>query len=124
MKKILILFFFTLSMIAFAFGQEAKDIVKKADAKARGKTSVASITIQTIRPGWIREMSVKGWTKGNDLTLVLVLAPAKEKGVVYLKRKKEVWNWIPSIERNIKMPPSMMNQSWMGTDFTNDDLVK
>lgn len=124
MKKILIIFFFTLSMIPFAFGQEAKDIVKKADEKARGKTSVASITIQTIRPGWTREMSVKGWTKGNDLTLILVLAPAKEKGVVYLKRKKEVWNWIPSIERNIKMPPSMMNQSWMGTDFTNDDLVK
>jgi hypothetical protein len=54
----------------------------------------------------------------------LVLAPVKEKGVVFLKRNKEVWNWIPSIERNIKMPPSMMSQSWMGTDFTNDDLVK
>ena len=124
MKKIFFLFFFHLLIIPFAFAQEAKDVVKKADEKAKGKTSVATITIQTIRPGWTREMSVKGWTKGNDLTLILVLAPAKEKGVVYLKRKKEVWNWIPSIERNIKMPPSMMSQSWMGTDFTNDDLVK
>jgi outer membrane lipoprotein-sorting protein len=111
-------------MIFSVFGQEAKDIVQKADEKAKGKTSFAYITIQTIRPTWTREMSVKAWTKGNDLTLILVLAPAKEKGVVYLKRNKEVWNWIPSIERNIKMPPSMMSQSWMGTDFTNDDLVK
>ena len=122
MKKILLLLFFHLSIIALS--QEAKDIVKKADEKAKGKTSVANITIQTIRPTWTREMTVKAWTKGNDLSFILVLAPAKEKGVVFLKRKKEVWNWIPSIERNIKMPPSMMSQSWMGTDFTNDDLVK
>jgi outer membrane lipoprotein-sorting protein len=122
MKKILLLLFFHLSIIALS--QEAKDIVKKADEKAKGKTSVANITIQTIRPSWTREMTVKAWTKGNDLSFILVLAPAKEKGVVFLKRKKEVWNWIPSIERSIKMPPSMMSQSWMGTDFTNDDLVK
>jgi outer membrane lipoprotein-sorting protein len=69
-------------------------------------------------------MTVKSWTKGKDWVIILVTAPAKDKGVVYLKRKKEVWNWIPSIERNIKLPPSMMSQSWMGTDFTNDDLVK
>lgn len=122
MKKILFLLFFHLSIIAFS--QEARDVVKKADDKAKGKTSIATITIQIIRPSWTREMKVKAWTKGNDLTTILVLAPAKEKGVVFLKRKKEVWNWIPSIERNIKMPPSMMSQSWMGTDFTNDDLVK
>jgi outer membrane lipoprotein-sorting protein len=124
MKKILLLLFFHLSFTACVSAQEAKDIIKKADEKAKGKTSIANITIQTIRPSWTREMSVKAWTKGNDLSLILVLAPAKEKGVVFLKRKKEVWNWIPSIERNIKMPPSMMSQSWMGTDFTNDDLVK
>lgn len=124
MKKSLFLLFFYLGFFLSSFGQEAKDIVKKADDKAKGKTSIATITIQTIRSNWTREMSVKAWTKGKDLTLILVLAPAKEKGVVFLKRKKEVWNWIPSIERNIKMPPSMMSQSWMGTDFTNDDLVK
>ncbi len=122
MKKTWILIFFHLSLIAFT--QETKDIVKKADDKAKGNTSIATITIQIIRPTWTREMQVKAWTKGRDLSMILVLAPAKEKGVVFLKRKKEVWNWIPSIERSIKMPPSMMSQSWMGTDFTNDDLVK
>lgn len=123
MKKIQI-FIFLFILVTSGLAQEAKDVLKMADEKAKGKTSFANITVQTIRPKWSREMIVKAWTKGNDLTLILVLAPAKEKGVVFLKRQKEVWNWIPSIERNIKMPPSMMSQSWMGTDFTNDDLVK
>lgn len=115
--------FFIISMSQL-MAQNAKEIIRKADEKSRGNSSQASMTIQTIRPGWSREMSVKVWTKGNDMVMILVTAPAKEKGVVYLKRKKEVWNWIPSIERTIKMPPSMMSQSWMGTDFTHDDLVK
>jgi len=124
MKKTMIILFLSLLLVSLEHTQEAKEIVKMADEKVKGKTSFANITIKTIRPNWSREMSVKAWTKGNDLTLILVLAPAKERGVVFLKREKEVWNWIPTIERNIKMPPSMMNQSWMGTDFTNDDLVK
>jgi len=82
------------------------------------------ITLQIIRPNWKRDMGLKTWSQGNELALVLVTSPVKDKGIVYLKRKKEVWNWIPTIERNIKLPPSMMSQSWMGTDFTNDDLVK
>jgi outer membrane lipoprotein-sorting protein len=56
--------------------------------------------------------------------MIYVESPQKDKGVVFLKRKNEVWNWIPSIEKIIKLPPSMMSQSWMGTDFSNDDLVK
>ena len=102
----------------------AKEIVKKADDNMRGKTSQADITIKIIRPTWSREMNMKAWSKGDDYSMILVTSPAKEKGTVFLKRQKEVWNWIPSIERNIKLPPSMMSQSWMGTDFTNDDLVK
>lgn len=105
-------------------GQDATEIVKTADARMRGKTSQALITIQTVRPGWTREMKVKTWMKGTDLAMILIQSPAKERGIVYLKRRKEVWNWLPSLEKIIKLPPSMMSQSWMGTDFTNDDLVK
>jgi outer membrane lipoprotein-sorting protein len=123
----------TLSIIIFimpliiVFGQQnlsATDIVKKADDNMRGKTSQADITIKIIRPTWSREMTMKAWSKGDDYSMILVTSPAKEKGTVFLKRIKEVWNWIPTIERNIKLPPSMMSQSWMGSDFTNDDLVK
>ncbi len=108
----------------FVKAQSAKEIVQKADDKMRGLTSQGEITIQIYRPSWSREMSVKMWMKGNDLAMILVLSPAKDKGIVFLKRKKEVWNWMPALEKNIKLPPSMMSQSWMGTDFTNDDLVK
>lgn len=106
------------------YAQNAIDIIKKADEKLKGKSSYADLSIQIIRPNWKREMTMKSWSKGDDYALILVTAPAKEKGTVSLKREKEVWNWMPSIERTIKLPPSMMMQSWMGTDFTNDDLVK
>ena len=104
--------------------QTAAEIVQQADAKMRGKTAVVEITINIVRSGWSRSMDVKAWTKGTDYSLILIQSPAKEKGIAFLKRKKEVWNWMPSLERTIKLPPSMMSQSWMGTDFTNDDLVK
>ena len=107
-----------------AIGQNAADIVRKADAKLKGKTSSAQVAVTIVRPEYSREMSIKSWTKGDDLALILITAPEKDKGVVYLKRDTEIWNWVPSIERTIKMPPSMLSQSWMGTDFTNDDLVK
>lgn len=104
--------------------QDARDIVSKADEKMRGKTSQIEMTIRTVRPAWSREMDIKAWMKGTDYTMIVIQSPAKDKGIVFLKRKKEVWNWMPTLERTIKLPPSMMNQSWMGTDFTNDDLVK
>jgi hypothetical protein len=105
-------------------GQTAKEIIQRADEKMRGNTSQLEITIKTVRPSWAREMTVKAWMKGTDLAMILVQSPVKDKGIVFLKRKKEVWNWMPSLEKTIKLPPSMMSQSWMGTDFTNDDLVK
>jgi outer membrane lipoprotein-sorting protein len=98
--------------------------MRKADEKMRGNSSKAELTFKTIRSTWTREMTVKTWSKGKDLAMIMVTLPAKEKGIVFLKRKKEVWNWIPVLERVIKLPPSMMANSWMGTDFSNDDLVK
>jgi len=121
-EKILSLLCLLCSLLVTA--QDAREIVRKADEKMRGASSFAELNMKVIRSGWTREMELKVWTKGTKLAMVLVTAPAREKGIVYLKVHKEVWNWIPSIERNIKLPPSMMSQSWMGTDFSNDDLVK
>lgn len=121
--KLSVTLFFILSFLS-SFSQDAKEIVKKADEKMRGTTMQAEMTIKTTRPAWTREMQCKTWMKGNNLAMILITSPAKDKGIVFLKRKKEVWNWMPTLERNIKLPPSMMSQSWMGTDFTNDDLVK
>jgi outer membrane lipoprotein-sorting protein len=116
---------FIFSLINFVAGaQNVEEIVKKADEKMRGNSSEGEFTMIIERPTWSREISMKNWTLGNDYSLVYITAPAKEKGQVFLKRHKEMWNWVPNIERMIKIPPSMMMQSWMGSDFTNDDLVR
>lgn len=121
--RLVVLFIISCSFYR-GFSQSATDIVKRADDKMRGSTSVAELVIKTVRPAWSRSMDAKAWIKGTDFAMILIQAPAKDKGIVFLKRKKEVWNWMPALERTIKLPPSMMSQSWMGTDFTNDDLVK
>lgn len=102
----------------------AKEIIQKADEKMRGESNIATIKMTIIRPTWEREMTLKSWAKGTEYSLTLVTAPARDKGTAFLKREKEIWNWQPTIDRTIKMPPSMMMQSWMGSDFTNDDLVR
>ncbi|WP_445735618.1 outer membrane lipoprotein-sorting protein [Mariniflexile sp.] len=102
----------------------AKSIIEKADNKRLGKTSSATMTLNIIRPKWTREIDLKLWTKGKDLMMILITAPARDQGTAFLKRGDEIYNWVPRIERSIKLPPSSMLQSWMGSDFTNDDLVK
>jgi outer membrane lipoprotein-sorting protein len=82
------------------------------------------MTMTIVRQKWERTISMKSWSKGDKYFLIYITAPAKEKGQVFLKVDKEMWNYVPTISRMIKIPPSMMMQSWMGSDFTNDDLVK
>jgi outer membrane lipoprotein-sorting protein len=118
---IFILFFF---IPVFLTGQTATEIIKKAEDKARGEAGYGEMKMTIIRPTWQREVSMKYWSKGEKYSLVIVTAPARDKGTGFLKRDKEIWNWQPSIDRTIKLPPSMMMQSWMGSDFTNDDLVE
>ncbi|MEP0985720.1 outer membrane lipoprotein-sorting protein [Ekhidna sp.] len=109
---------------SYALAQDAKEIIRKTDEKRRGEAATANMTISIIRPTWSRVMDVKTWSRGTHYSLILITSPARDKGTVFLKRDKEIWNWLPSIERNVKLPPSMMMQSWMGSDFTNDDLIK
>src|SRR6056297_2767371 len=104
-------------------GQDAREIVQKADQLLRGESSYAEIKMLIHRPKWERTIEMKSWSKGDKYSLVYITAPAKERGQVFLKRENEMWNWLPSINRTIKIPPSMMMQSWMGSDLTNDDIV-
>ena len=123
MHKLLLIFLFFLTFNIYA--QDANEILKKSEEKIKGiKSSYQEMMIKIVRPKWSKEMIMKGWSMGEDYFASVVLSPAKEKGIVFLKRENEVWNYIPSIERTIKLPPSMMMQNWMGTDFTNDDLVQ
>lgn len=127
MKKVfsgLILLMFFGSSAAYSQGLTAKQIVEKADNLQRGESNFSIISMTIIRPKWKRTIQMKSWSKGRDYALTYITAPAKDKGQVFLKRKNEMWNWVPSISRMIKIPPSMMSQGWMGSDYTNDDILK
>ena len=114
-----------ISFVIPVHAQDAREILKKADEKMQGEeTSQSTMTMTIVRPTWQREVTFKSWTKGSDYSLALVTAPAKEAGQTFLKRETEMWNWNPTINRLIKLPPSMMSQGWMGSDFSNDDLLK
>jgi len=124
MKKLL---FLTLAIVTLSFISStptADEIIKKAEDRLTGKTSYSEVTVTTIRPKYTREMTIKTWTKGTDYSVTLILSPAMDEGTVFLKRRNEIWNYIPSIDRLVKMPPSMLSQSWMGTDIKNDDLLE
>jgi outer membrane lipoprotein-sorting protein len=103
----------------------ATDIVRKADEKFNGeKSSMMLMSMTIVRPAWQRTVEFKNWTMGRDYALTLIFAPAKDAGQTFLKRGNEMWNWNPSISRLIKLPTSMMSQGWMGSDYTNDDILK
>jgi outer membrane lipoprotein-sorting protein len=103
----------------------ATDIVRKADDKFNGEISgISTMEMIIIRPSWQRTVEFKSWTMGKENSLTLITAPAKDQGQTFLKRGQEMWNWNPSINRLIKLPPSMMSQGWMGSDYTNDDILK
>ncbi|MCP4553331.1 MAG: outer membrane lipoprotein-sorting protein [Bacteroidetes bacterium] len=82
------------------------------------------MTMSIIRPEWSRTFTMQSWSLGNDFYIIYITAPARDKGQIFMKRKNEMWNWMPTINRMIKIPPSMMMQSWMGSDFSNDDVVR
>jgi outer membrane lipoprotein-sorting protein len=104
--------------------QDATEIVRRADDKMRGeKSSYSEMTMKIERPTWNRTISFKSWTKGTEKSLAYIVAPAKEKGQAFLKLENDMWSWNPRISRMIKLPTSMLSQGWMGSDYTNDDLL-
>lgn len=116
-------FFMTLAMIA----QDTPDpyeIVQRSVDHLTGEYNQGELKMTIVRPSWSREITMKTWANGTDYSLILITGPARDKGTAFLKRDREIWNWQPRIDRIIKLPPSMMMQSWMGSDFTNDDLVR
>jgi len=124
MKSLFIAFCLLVTANAGAQPLGALEIVKRADDNRRGKSSYSKITMTIVRPAWTREIGIKSWAKGTEYSLALITAPARDRGQTFLKRQKDLWNWQPSISRMIKMSSSVMGQSWMGSDFTNDDMIR
>ena len=104
--------------------EEAVALLKKIDELYRSDTSTSTMKMQIVTPNWERTLEMQSWTIGMDDTFIRILSPKKDQGVATLKKGREMWNYFPKINKVIKVPPSMMMGSWMGSDFTNDDLVR
>jgi len=102
----------------------AKQILDYIDDLFRGDSSYAKISMKVMTEHWSRELMLEAWSEGTDKTLVRILSPRKERGTATLKAGNDIWNYLPKVRRLIKLPSSMMGGSWMGSHFTNDDLVK
>lgn len=103
---------------------DARELVQGAWDQFRGLASKSEVSMTIHRPDWERTLTMKAWTKGRSKSLIRILAPAKDRGNGTLKKKNDMWTYNPRINRVIKLPPSMMAQSWMGSDFSNNDLAK
>ncbi len=120
MKSLVSLLFITL----FLHANEAQAIIKKLEKNLRGDYMYSTMSMIVTSKRGKRTVKIESWSQGNDKSFIKILYPKKDKGITFLKIDNQMWQYIPKIERTIKIPPSMMLQSWMGSDFTNDDMVK
>lgn len=107
-----------------ASDEDAWRILRESFNYMRGKSSASTVEMTIHRPGWERRMTLRGWTQGERDSIFRVVSPPRDSGNGTLKKGAEMWTYNPKVNRVIKLPPSMMSQSWMGSDFSNDDLAK
>jgi outer membrane lipoprotein-sorting protein len=104
---------------------DAAEIVRRAEDALRGTTAEIKLRMIITTPRWTRELVIRSWDdRAHDRSFVRVLDPPKDKGTAFLRDHQAMWTWLPRVERAMRIPPSMMLQSWMGSDFTNDDLAR
>jgi outer membrane lipoprotein-sorting protein len=113
-----------LSAPAVSATPDAKELIQQAMDHWRGLSSYSEMTMTIHRPDWQRSMSMRSWTKGDKTSLVRITKPKKDAGNGTLTKDNNMWTFAPKVNRIIKVPSSMMSQSWMGSDFTNKDISK
>ncbi len=117
-------FCFTLALGSVASAApDAKKILDAMDDMYRGDSAHGKMVMSVQTANWSRTLELEFWSKGEERSLIRILSPKKEKGTATLKVEKNIWNYLPKVKRVIKVPSSMMGGSWMGSHFTNDDLV-
>jgi hypothetical protein len=102
----------------------ARSLLNGTDDLYRGASSIATVTMNVKTARWERSLTMRSWSKGTEKSLIRIEAPAKEAGVTTLKVGENIWNYLPKVDRTMKVPAGMMSGSWMGSHFSNDDLVK
>ena len=122
--------FFSTCVTDLSFGQQeavrqrAKEILRRLDDMWRGKSSHSILTMQVKTEHYTRNLKLQGWSKGKEKSLIRILSPLKEKGTATLKSGNNIYSYLPRTDRTIRLTSGMMMGSWMGSHFTNDDLVK
>jgi len=111
-------------MTTLLFSNEAQDIIKRLDDNMRGKNIYMQISMKISSLSHERTMKMKSYSQGTKKSFVKIIYPPRERGITFLSLDNQMWQYVPKIERIIKIPPSMMLQKWMGSDITNDDMVK
>ncbi len=104
--------------------KDASEWVKYADSQMRGSSSDGKLTMDIETPEWKRTMEINAKVSGKDKSIVFIEAPAKEKGMGTLRLEMKMWNYLPKLRKTVTISPSMLLSSWMGSDFSNDDLLK
>ena len=125
MKKVLLILGIIISISnSHADILTAEKILDNVDDLYRSNASHGILTLSVTTVNWQRTLTLEQWSKGEDKSLIKILKPKKEKGLATLRVDKNMWNYMPKVKRVVKIPSSMMSSSWMGSHFTNDDLVK
>lgn len=109
---------------ARAADPDVQDLVNRANKALRGDSSHCKLSMTIETPDWKRTLELEDWNKARTHALIVIRAPAKERGETTLRRLSEMWLWMPKVERVIKIPPTMMHTAWQGSDFTYEDIVK
>jgi outer membrane lipoprotein-sorting protein len=114
-----------LALLASAAVQQTpEEIVRHVDELLRGESSRGRVSMEVVTARWTRTMEMEMWSLGQDYSLVRLLAPARDAGTATLKAGRDIWNYLPRVDRTIKVPGAGMGGSWMGSHFTYDDLVR
>jgi len=103
---------------------DLQQLIRDVEQQYMGVSSHSRMEMEVATAHWRRSLTMEAWSLDRERFLVRILDPPKERGVATLKVEKEVWNYLPKVDRVIKVPPSMMGGAWMGSHITNDDLVK
>ena len=109
---------------AHAAEMTVTDIVDRANKVMRGESSRGRMEMTVVTPNWKRTLDIEGWNQGREKALIVVHSPAKDRGNATLRRKNKLWVWLPKVEKVMTIPPTMMQSSWQGSDFTYEDIVK
>lgn len=112
------------SLPTAGYSMEVGELIRHLDSLWRGETSRATMSMTVNTRRYQREMTMEAWSRGKDYSLVVIRKPIKDRGIATLKVEENIWNYLPKINRVTKVPASLMSGSWMGSHFTNDDLVK